>query len=790
MIVNDQIRPNADIMLIGKAPGFQDVKEGRHFRGSSGKLLRAMLRHVGIQYQDCFVTTVVDKRPHKNNFGEYYEDKQCRRPTRKLLDFHERVREKIAQATPKVIVCLGAEALFSVTGRRGIEAWRGCPLEFNGIPVIPTYHPEAVLRQYSFHPICELDLAKARRIAREGRTTPRYEMLLSPRKEEVLKWLGDCVNTTVAFDIESVGKNLRCLSLARCSGSTRTTICIPFMRFNTVSQVAGRVGSSLLSVGTTGPDISSYWDTHEEVEILNALAKVFADTSVEMVGQNSIAFDQPFIERELGFKFVGHKWDTMHMFHLLYPELPKSLSFFCSIYTDYENYWTDKVTQDDISEWTYNCWDSIVTLEAFHQIRQELEDAEFLNFYLSHLYPLAVALMRAQERGVEIDVPRRAQMYEDAVEEAEHKMALLKKRAGVKTFNPNSSAQLKTLIYDKMKCKKQTNKKGKVSTDAECLKKLNELYPDEPFFQNLMDYRSAFKLTDFLVTNLDENNRVHTSYNASGTETGRISSSKTIFGEGMNLMNIPKPVRPIFIAGEGKSFVKEDLSQAEARVVAEILRRLGFPALWEMFQDPSFDIHTWMGSMIYGVPETEVTPLQRKMGKVANHAGNYMAGPPAYMATAIKYGVKGVTYALAKELRERRLNAIPALEVWWKWVEDTLRATRTLSTCLGRRRIFFGRIDNSTIREAVAYEPQSIVGDVNNIIFRDCFQRLYDKGVYPVLQVHDEVVLECPDPLVDEVVKELRTIGNIPLYINKDKPLYIPLDIGVGKNWGELVDVT
>jgi len=100
---------------------------------------------------------------------------------------------------------------------------------------------------------------------------------------------------------------------------------------------------------------------------------------------------------------------------------------------------------------------------------------------------------------------------------------------------------------------------------------------------------------------------------------------------------------------------------------------------------------------------------------------------------------------------------------------------------MGYRRIFFGRFnDNATIRDAVAFEPQSVVGTVCNEIFA----RMYQQGWNPILQVHDEVVIEVPDDKIDKAKTAMQECSCIPLYLNEGMdPLIIPIEITVGKNW-------
>jgi DNA polymerase I-like protein with 3'-5' exonuclease and polymerase domains len=284
---------------------------------------------------------------------------------------------------------------------------------------------------------------------------------------------------------------------------------------------------------------------------------------------------------------------------------------------------------------------------------------------------------------------------------------------------------------------------------------------------------------------------MRTNWNASGTKNGRISSSKNkITDRGQNMQNIPKKIRNLYIAETGYSVVRGDLSQAETMVVADILFRCGDPTLRKKYQeDKDFDIHTWMMDMINHYTSGKVQ-ADRQMGKLANHSGNYMAGPGVLVNRAMKFDIPGVNYYIAKRILDARHKAIPGLHLWWAEVEKTLNKCRCLSTCMGRTRQFFGRIDNTTLRDAVAFEPQSIVGDVNNKIFWQMEQYFRDTPAKVVIQVHDEVGTICPDNMVEEVIAAHRRFAQIPLHIIPNhEPLIIPVDMEVGKNWKDCESV-
>ncbi len=417
--------------------------------------------------------------------------------------------------------------------------------------------------------------------------------------------------------------------------------------------------------------------------------------------------------------------------------------------------------------------------------------------YRNITHPLSVALADAQHHGVLIDLDARSDLrkkMESKIRATSDRINTLAKRE----VNPNSSKQVAKLLYDDLKFPKMYSKKRTITTDENAILILLKRYPSEEILSAIVSYRKDTKLVStFLDVAVDDNNRMHTSYKASGTKNYRISSSKDLWGSGMNLQNIPVGKRPgvenirhLFTAPPGYSFVKCDLRQAEAMVVARIMCRYKDYTLWDRYTEEGFDIHKWAAAPIFNVHESDVSERQRGVGKISNHSGNYCAGPGVIVSTAMKWGVDGVDYQLAKKIIDAKKMMMPGLVRWWRDVEKQIRATRTLTTCLGRRRYFFGRTDDNTVvRDAVAFEPQSTIGDVCNTIFLRLHQHL-DMPSIPILQVHDECVVETPDDCVDHVIKTMRKVAMIPLLLNKDlDPLIVPLDISVGRNWRDCVAV-
>jgi DNA polymerase I-like protein with 3'-5' exonuclease and polymerase domains len=369
-------------------------------------------------------------------------------------------------------------------------------------------------------------------------------MSLSPNLTETVEWLRSAEDE-ISFDIETIGKHIRCISLAKGPISCPHSICIPFMKF----QVAPDINTA-----------SSYWTAQNEITVLEELAKVMDDINIKKIGQNSILFDAPLIEELLRIKIHKHYFDTMHAWHLLYPELPMNLDFLTSILTEYPNYWTNKVTSIDMSEWRYCSMDSISTLVCSHKIREEIESSGMSDLYYNHIHPFAFSLANAQTVGIGFDTKRRDEILkeqEEILKNISSKISVIAK----KEININSPPQVMHLLYEEMNYpkiyKKNANNKQVVTCDEDALRRLEQKYPDDPLLDLIVTYRKTAKLiSTYLRQDPDPDGMMRTSWNLSGTENGRISSSKTIWKTGLNMQNIPKGksrgvtnIRDIFIAG-------------------------------------------------------------------------------------------------------------------------------------------------------------------------------------------------------------------------------------------------
>lgn len=753
---------HARIMLVGEAPGAEEEKLGEPFVGYSGRILTGCLQEAGIRREDCRITNVVRTRPPNNNFEVFYEGKGAKRkPSAELVKAYDRLRCEIASCQPNIVVCLGAEALKAVTPHASITNHRGSVLATPYGKVIPAFHPAFILRDWTARPVLVFDLRKALRESgfAEVRRQP-LRLYTNPTKDQVRAYLEECyASRTVSFDVETESGQITCIAF---SCTPETSLCIPFW------------------FGTSG----SLWPEGDEQEIWQEIKAILEDPEVTKIAQNG-TYDCEILKSVYGIHVQGFQWDTMLMAHVLYPELPKGLDFLTSIYTDIP-YYKDKLKTDDRQEyWEYNAKDALATLRVYQAQRKELTDAKLENFYRKHVHALIEPLAAMVEQGVRFDVRRKEEAKRELEESVSQLQAALDEAVG-HPLNINSPKQMQKWLYEELKLPVQKKRrKGKAepttTTDEEALEKLYAKTKNEAL-KTVIKIRENKKLiSTYIDVNLDPDLRIRCSYNITGTETGRLSSSTTARGTGTNLQNIPTGIiKSLFIADEGYVIINADLSQAEARVVAYIG---GDARLISVFETGG-DIHRKNASAIFRVPEDQVTFEQRYLAKRVVHASNYGMGARTFAKEA------GIPEREADKLLKQYFATYPRIKLWQQETADVLRRTRVLTTPFGRKRTFFNRWDDSLIKEGLAYVPQSTVADLVNLAIIRLHERLRGRDdIRLLLQVHDSIVAEAREETLEEAVRMIREEMLIPLTI-KGRTFTIPVDVKVGPNWEDVHPLT
>ena len=319
------------IMLIGEAWGEEEARIGMPFVGAAGRELNRMLEEAEIERRDCYATNVFNLQPPNSNDiknlctdrkgstvplpemsrGQYLQDE--------YFPEVQRLWSEVESIRPNLVIALGNTALWALTGSYGIKKLRGAITaatlgNAQGIKILPTYHPAAVLRDWSMRSVVVADLMKAKRqsLFPEIRR-PKRELWLEPSLNHIELFYNQYVArcTKLSFDIETAGaKQITCIGFAPCP---ERAIIIPFVDNR---QLDG-----------------NYWQSPEEERLAWIWVRAYLNHAAEKVGQNTL-YDINWLWHRVGATPYQYRHDTMLKHHAINPELEKSLGFLGSVYTD------------------------------------------------------------------------------------------------------------------------------------------------------------------------------------------------------------------------------------------------------------------------------------------------------------------------------------------------------------------------------------------------------------------------------------------------------------------------
>lgn len=353
-------------------------------------------------------------------------------------------------------------------------------------------------------------------------------------------------------------------------------------------------------------------------------------------------------------------------------------------------------------------------------------------------------------------------------------------------FNLNSPKQLSQMLFDELKLPIVRKTKTGRSTDEATLHELSSAHPVVPL---LLEYRQLFKLVstyiDALPKSIEEDKRIHSTFNVEGAATGRISSQDP------NLQNIPikgqlgGEIRKAFVAPKGKVLLAADYSQIELRIMADLADD---PNLKKAFQQ-GLDIHAATAAKIFKIPLDQVTKQQRMVGKTMNFATLYGQGAHALSRQL------GVEYEVAHQYIAEYFEGFPNVREWMQQTLEFGYEKGYVETLWGRRRYIPElKAGNRMIkaageRAAINMPVQGSAADmikkamveISSVIARsDCIGPW--QSCQMILQVHDELLFECAPKSVKEVAKMVKDKMENALKLS----VPVIVDLKLGKNWGEM----
>ncbi len=527
------------------------------------------------------------------------------------------------------------------------------------------------------------------------------------------------------------------------------------------------------------------------------LAPVLQDATVPKTGQN-LKYDLHVMRRH-GVAIAGVGFDTMLAHFLVDPNSRHNLDELSLNYLGLRKIPTkellgsgrnaltmDQVPVPTVSE--YACEDADATWQLDRILRQELKgaggDAERLMFELD--LPLLPVLERMEAHGIRLDIER-VRALDEILEQRQQAATAAVYAAAGEEFNLNSPKQLGPILFEKMLIQNEAGVKrvGRTKTGYRTDAATLDRYSGIAVVDHLLDYRRLTKLRSTYLEALPrwvnpETGRIHTSYNQAVASTGRLSSSDP------NLQNIPirsqegREIRRAFVPREdGWILVSADYSQIELRLVAHMSAD---PALVAAFLEGA-DVHARTAALVFETGSEGVTAEMRGRAKAVNFGILYGMG-------AQRLGRQiGMSTADARAFIDAYFDALPGVRAW---IDSTLAAAVDCgytTTLMGRQRPIpgiqsrDGRVRANAENVAVNSPVQGSAADLIKLAMLRVDERLAASGLQAamLLQVHDELVFECPaaelQPLSELVREAMESVMDLEV------PLKV--DIGCGNDWSE-----
>jgi DNA polymerase-1 len=429
------------------------------------------------------------------------------------------------------------------------------------------------------------------------------------------------------------------------------------------------------------------------------------------------------------------------------------------------------------------CADAIGRLRAV--LEPELDEKGMRSLFDEVEMPLVSVLARMEQNGVAVDTGSLHEMGESLTMDIRRIEEDIYASVGHE-FNIGSPIQLSQILFDELQLPKTRRlKTGAYSTDQQSLEGLRGLHE---IIDHIYSYRELTKLKSTYLDTLPylvhpQTHRIHTEFNQTGAATGRLASSNP------NLMNIPvrtelgEQIRRAFIArdvGPEPMLLAADYSQIELRIVAHMTED---PGLIEAFLNDD-DIHAATAARVFGVPIGDVTPNMRRRAKVFNFGVLYGLSD---------YGLsvrEKISREEAGEFIRTYFEKYPGMQ---RYTSETIQRVREygyVETLFGRRRYIPEihstnfNVRNAAERAAVNMPVQGTAADIIKIAMNrlDAEMQRRNMRSLMILQVHDELIFECPGEELEDMRRLCLDI--MPKSLEMKVPLKV--DTKTGRNWGEM----
>lgn len=766
------------ILLLGEAPGEDEVRERQGFVGRSGQLLQRLCQVAGLEWDRLARSNVAKRRPPNNDFKqEFYLPglgksgkpiKARTQPTHELLGWHRRLSEELQDMKPSVVVALGNEALYAVQGLREISQRRGsCYPPSPGVPfwTVAALHPASLLHgaQWQEIPILLLALQRAKFLAETPLYRPRaWQHTIYPLDEA--KAVLSHITGPYGLDIETIPGDV---------------------------YGAGKVRSIAIAwhpEDDPADTMAAVWSWPRGREFWSELTQLFR-RNPNMIGHN-LLYDFAWLEKE-GVTVPDHpQMDTMQAFRRLEMDLPKGLGFVNMWYSGLDLPWykdegkhgvTHRTPEEELQYLEYNAKDAIATLWASEKIIPEMQKAKILGNYQSQGQRLFALAQAWQRRGLPLDQDEIVHLIL-AVSQAEYAVLEELQEDIPEIENFNSTKQVQDYLKSRG-IKIPTNKAGADTLDEQAVL---GLVHEGHLPVRLLHLRKMKKLLSTYLRPMSKAGEImRCGWNPDSTETLRWAGNEHPLGGGLNAQTIPKEIRHLIAPPPGFVFLGADLEQAEARYVAYCA---GVRAYIALFEDPTRHIHLERAKQIFGRVVEKDSP-DYVLGKRSLHAGNYGMGPQLFAADA------QISLAKAKMILGQTHRIAPEIKKWHGLILEQVRQRGTLTNAWGHvfrahqaaaSLMITGKISGDVHRSLIAWEPQS--GATTPIINRFLLALEDWSEWQSIHHGHDSFLAMVPEYWLDSPhFRTTMTQLLQPTLTLHYRDFIIPANLVAGWNWGCMI---
>jgi len=798
---------NAGLMIIGEAPGAKESETGLPFQGKAGKLLDQYLREAGVDRKEVYVTNVCKCRPPGNRTPTPKEMEACK----------PHLLREIMKVKPKRILLLGASAVRGVTGERVLKNVRGKWITQDGIKIMSTYHPAAILRNPGWGVSLSSDINKFVKDSEEinidqvpftfCRTRKDLEGFINDAKKAVLH----------SYDIETVP-------------GTSKVIC----HSSTFEFKDGSTRSYFIPLYHPESPFRKKWE-----QVIRFITKVLEGEepfNAITIAQNG-KFDDKHHLINTGIR-PRLDFDTMLASHLLDENSPHDLGYLATTWLGVPSWKEDVDKMNLINEKLnkvamYNVRDTFYLIPMYKKMRASLrQDGRLWTLFNRVLMPAASAYEMGEVHGVYLHLDQVEKMTRIALNnmhEAKEKMKEHMpdgmefihcgncRRYGnqrvkiqcphpeersemfsckqymepkeFKVFNFNSPQQMAWLLFEELEMEpvEYTNSDPpKPSTAEDTL-----VYLDHPIIEHILFYREWQKLYSTYLRPwaelADEEGRIYVSAKLHGTVTGRLAYSKP------SPQTVPRnaEIRSCIGAPPGWKLCEFDYSQVELRLVAHVSNE---PTMTRIYQTNG-DIHIETACIITGKRPEDITEDERKKAKAVNFGFVYGMGWRKFIQYAkTNYGVD-FTPEEAKRIRKRFFQKYRGLQPWHDRQRRIVQQLGYVRSLVGRKRRLpevyshDEGVQAEALRQSINSPVQACPPDFTHMALAklDKVPGMWEECFF-IFQVHDAILFEIREDVVDKWVPIIKdAMENLPLkrLFGVEMSVPIVVDAKVGDAWGK-----